>query len=173
MTTTDHKTAAALFYVIRELLHGGKLSEGGTFSIPCGGSSTLALERRIGQNGQPETFLTVTKNGNSISFKFAVVQCKVAKNGQVTTEEIEGELMAFCDMLHGYLREVNAGAHLNKLLWGGETGLNVENNLDSLQVDWRQAGQQQPAEHQRPWNNNQSYTNNRSYSNNQYSNTYQ
>lgn len=115
MTTANFDGAFALYKMALDIVNGGTAAQGGLLSVPCAGGAALILERKMGQNGQMETYLVISKNNTSIPFRFSTHQMQVSENGQMITKTIESGLGAFLKTLDGYLTGINAERHLNKL----------------------------------------------------------
>ena len=133
MTTITYEGAAALYFVAHDILFGNNPLQEVTLTIQCAGSATLVLERVLGQGDQPETFLVVTKNNETIAFKFNTIESKVRQNGQNMIRVIDAGLIAFYKILIGYLTGINASGHLNKL----------GDDLEALQDEWQHMTGQQ------------------------------
>lgn len=115
MTTTNYEGAAALYIVANKIIAGEKESDGMILTIPCAGGASLTLERKLGQNGQLDTWFVISKNNAVIPFKFITHQVQVKENGQMVTKIIQAGLGAFAKTIEGYLTGINASRHLNKL----------------------------------------------------------
>ena len=115
MTTANFDAAFALFKMASDIINGGPAANGGLLNVPCGNGAALILERKMGQTGQMETYLVISKNNVTIPFRFNTHQMQVKENGQMVTKTIESGLGAFLKTLDGYLTGINADRHLNKL----------------------------------------------------------
>jgi hypothetical protein len=76
----------------------------------------LMLERKPDDDGQMAVFLTIEKNGQSISFRFKTRTFKVTENGQESTMVVQSGLMAFAKTLEAYLTGTSISYHLKKML---------------------------------------------------------
>ena len=154
VTTVTYEGAAALYIIAHGILFGKVAAQEVVLTIPCAGGASLVFERKPGQNGQMETFLMVTKNNDSIVFKFNTDQYKCIKNNQVVVETIETGLGVFYKILDSYLMATNASGHLNKL----------GDDLEALQDEWQHMKEQQA--HNAAGNNNQGNSNGHQFGNN-------
>jgi len=114
MTTINWDQAAAIYIVANDIINGKRAAQEISMTIPCAGGTSLALERTHGQTGQMETFLSINKNNESITFKFNIIEVQVKENNQMVVKVIEAGLGAFAKILEGYLEGINANAHLDK-----------------------------------------------------------
>lgn len=112
-TTVNFESAFALYQMSKDIIDG-KLQQG-SIDIPCANNAMLRFERHLGQNGQPETVLTLTKNNAIIPFVFATHMQQVTENGKMETRIIETGLGVFMKTVEGYLTGINADRHLDKL----------------------------------------------------------
>lgn len=164
MTTVNFDGAFALYNVANDIIQGKTIQEV-LLTIPCAGGATLVIDRKLGQNGQMETYFVISKNNNSIPFKFNTSQVQIKENGQMITKTIETGLGAFVKTIDGYLVGINADRHLDKLTedfikskegQGGntfQTGTgysNRNNNQGGFKKSWNN--------NRKPYNNN--YNNN-------------
>ena len=112
-TTVNVEGAYALYHVAKEILEG-KVQETNV-TVQCL-SAQIILERKRAMNGEYETFLTISKNGVTIPFKFqSIVQQVREPNGQITTKQVDTGLGALMKTIEGYLTGINADRHLDKL----------------------------------------------------------
>lgn len=112
-TTVNFEGAYALYQAAKEILDG-KTQEN-KLLIPCLAGASILLERKIGQNGKPETIFSITKNNTTVAFRFQTIDQQVKENGQFVTKTIETGLGAFKMTIGGYLNGINADRHLDKL----------------------------------------------------------
>ena len=112
-TTVNWDSAYSLFQVSHEILNGDP-NKGYNLVVPCKDGS-LTLERKMSQNNQMETTLTIMKNNESIPFKFTTTTFQEILNGQSTSKTVESGLGTFAMTLHGYLTGINADRHLDKM----------------------------------------------------------
>ena len=110
MTTVNYAGAFGLWKSCYDIIHGN--AETLAVTIHCARNATLTLEKRA----PGEVFLTISKDSEIISHKFASLTTKVkGVNGVETIEVIEAGLGAFMKTVDGYLVSINADGHLNKL----------------------------------------------------------
>ena len=110
-TTVSQDSAFALYKFGTDIIQE-KISEG---SIQItGNNSIITLERKFSVSGF-ETTISLSKNGQTIVFKFATNTVSVKDNGVFKQTQIESGLGSFIKMLEGYLSGINADRHLNKL----------------------------------------------------------
>ena len=109
MTTVTYEGAYGIWKSCYNILHGSV--EASCLVIPCAGGATLTLEKKA----PGEVFLTINKNNQSISFKFASSTATVKENGLEVVKVVETGLGAFMKMVDGYLTGTNSSGHLNKL----------------------------------------------------------
>lgn len=110
-TTVSQDSAFALYKFGSDIVQ--EKTQEGTLSI-TGNNSVITLERKFSPTGF-ETILSISKNGQTIPFKFATTTLSVKENGIFKTTQIESGLGAFTKMLEGYLSGINSDRHLNKL----------------------------------------------------------
>lgn len=115
MTTANFEAAFAIYKAANDIIQGGEGAKGSLLNVPCAQGASLTLERKIGQNGQMETWFIITKNNASVPFKFNTHQIQVKENEQMVTKVIESGLGALVKTLDGYLTGINADRHLDKL----------------------------------------------------------
>lgn len=113
ITTIDFDSAYLLWSTIKDIEDGKDIT--GTIPIPCGPDATLEFERKPGPNGFMESFLNISKNNITISFKFRTIIANVNVNGQPMQKVIEVGLGSFSKTINGYLEGINADRHLDKL----------------------------------------------------------
>jgi len=162
-TSVDYSGAYALYKAASDIVEGKESSQGTHLVIPCNEAS-LVFERRPGQNGQMDTFISISKNNMTIPFKFTTHQIQQKENGQMITKTIESGLGAFIKTIEGYLTGINADRHLDKLT----------EEYVKLQEGKPQQGFQSGSGYQNKgnWNNNKkgNWNNNRKNYNNNYGN---
>jgi hypothetical protein len=112
-TTIDYEAAFLLVNVIDRILEGKEQIEG-SIDVPCGTDARLEFSRNV-NNGRPETWLNLTKNGITIGFLFDTRVINIKVDGQFKQEIVETGLGSFKKTLNGYLEGINAERHLNKL----------------------------------------------------------
>nr|WP_092067927.1 hypothetical protein [Dendrosporobacter quercicolus]NSL46847.1 hypothetical protein [Dendrosporobacter quercicolus DSM 1736] len=83
--------------------------------LQCNNNTTLIFEYKPDQYNQMDSYLTINKNNETISFKFKTHIYRVKEKGQMVTKIIQSGLGAFARMLDGYLPGINADGHLNKI----------------------------------------------------------
>lgn len=154
-TTVNFEGAYALYQVSKEIIEG-KINEM-DMNIPCAAGANLNFQCKF-NNGQLDVIFSISKNNNTIPFKFATMVQNVKNgNGQMETRYIHTGLGAFMKTVEGYLNGINADRHLDKLT--DDYVKNIQNNSQSTQ---QQNNQQQ--------NNQQNYNNRNNYNRNNYNN---
>lgn len=155
MTTANFDGAFALFKTASDIINGKEAAQGALLNVPCGSGAAIILERKMGQSGQMETYIIISKNNANIPFRFNTHQIQIKENGQMVTKVIESGLGTFVKTLEGYLTGINADRHLDKLTddfikskegqpaAGGNGG-----NSNSFQTG---------SGYQKPWQNNGGY----------------
>lgn len=153
-TTVNFEGAYALYNVSKNIIDRN-MNEC-DISIPCAAGATLNLRRSISQSGSLETIFIISKNGNSIPFKFQTINMQISyDNGQKGIKVIESGLGAFMKTIEGYLNGINADRHLDKL---------TDDYVKSIGGDQQQNSNSQQSS---PNQLNQNYKNN-NYRNNNY-----
>ena len=110
MTTVNYDGAYGLWQACHYIIHSN--AETLTATIHCARNATLTIEKKA----PGEVFITISKDGQFVSHKFASLTAKVKEEGGVeTVEVIEAGLGVFMKTIDGYLSHINADAHLNKL----------------------------------------------------------
>jgi len=115
MTTVNWDGAFALYKVAHDIINGKDAANGVFLTIPCAGGAALILERKMGTNGQMETFFVISKNNETIPFKFSTHSIQVKENNQMIDKIIETGLGTFLKTIDGYLGGINADRHLDKM----------------------------------------------------------
>jgi hypothetical protein len=116
LTTTVNYEGAALLYQIAMLIIYGKYSENEIKTVlQCNNNATLTFEYKYDQNNQFVAYLTINKNNESISFKFATHTYKVKEDGQIITKVMQSGLGVFAKIIDGYLTATGADRHSDKL----------------------------------------------------------
>lgn len=147
-TTVNFEGAFALYQTAKDIIDG-KVQEV-NLQIPCAGGANLQFDRRMEQNGQMETYLTIMKNNVTIAFRFPVIFVQVKENGKNVTKTVESGLGAFMKTVEGYLTGINADRHLDKLT---EEYAKLQNGQGGQpQNNFRQGGGQQQNWQKRPYN---------------------
>ena len=98
------------------------------------GDTTIILEYVRDQHNQLVASLTISKNNQSFSYKFAYRTYQVKEDGQVITKVMQSELGAFAKTIEGYLIGTGADRHLAKMPDG------YENSQDENQQSFNAAG---------------------------------
>lgn len=106
--------AASMFVDLADDIIAGKI-QGCDIPIECAPGAALKLHRGVGQDGKPETIISITRNNTTIPFKFNTVQCTAVENGQQVTKIIETGLLAVKKTVEGYLNGINSDRHLDKM----------------------------------------------------------
>lgn len=148
-TTISQDSAYSIYQFGTDILNG-KIQEG-VLQL-TGNNSIITLERKFSPNGF-ETIISLSKNGQTIPFKFATNSVSVKENGVFKQTQIDSGLGSFTKMIEGYLSGINSDRHLNKL---------TDDYVKSLEEQKPTTPQtQQPAYQQKPqyqqkkqWNNN-------------------
>ena len=133
-TTVNWEGAFALWKACYEIIFNS--ADTLNVTIPCNQASLILEKKAPG-----EVFVTISKNNETIPFKFSSLSSTKTKDGQQIVEIIETGLGAFMKTINGYLEGVNSARHLDKLT---EEFAKLKEN----------AGQQQP------WKN-KNFNNNR------------
>jgi len=115
ITTINREGAAALLNVCDEILLGSV--EATILTLQCANDVTLTLEMKA----PGEVYLVISKDNQTIPFKFASRTVSVRENGINTTKVIESGLRAFMGVPTSYLLATNMAAHSAKLGEGFET----------------------------------------------------
>ena len=151
MTTTNWENAYSLWKTCNDILNGTISSC--MLTIMCSNDTMLTLERRpipmMNSSGQMETIFAITKNNETIPFKFKTTQINVMENGQSITKTIECGLGAFAKTLDSYLLGTNTERHLNKM---------TEDYVKLIQNN-NQNQDKQNYQYKKPWQKKQ-YSNN-------------
>ena len=149
-TTVNYEGAYALYQAANDIIMD-KVQQT-TLSVPCNGA-TLILERKLGLNGQMETFFSISKNNVTIPFRFNTIDQQVNINGQPQTRTINVGLGAFAKTIEGYLTGINADRHLDKL---------TEDYAKSQEQNAPQNNTPNQS-YNRPYNNRRKYYNNNNF----------
>ena len=113
-TTINLDSAFALYEAGRQIIQQNPKYSVMQLFIPCKDAS-LVLDRK-NNNGEYETFLTITKGNQTIPFKFSTRTVNVtAPDGNKINMVIESGLGGFVKTIEGYLTGINSDRHLNKL----------------------------------------------------------
>lgn len=126
-TSIDYAAAYALYSIAGNILNNVNDTSAVSTNIPINGGNLL-FERKM-ENNSMETYLTVNKEGKTLSFKFA--KLSYTKNG--SQSYIDTGLGIFHQTLSGYLTGINADRHLDKLTedYVKSLGGNDANNQNS------------------------------------------
>ena len=122
-TSIDYEAAYALYDIAGKILHQSDTSNISAV-IPINGGNLL-FERKM-ENNAMESYLTVNKEGKTLSFKFA--KLAYTKNG--TQSYIDAGLGTFRQTLAGYLSGINADRHLDKLTEDYVKSINGNNDAN-------------------------------------------
>lgn len=160
MTTVNFEGAFALYKTASDIINGNTTNEV-LLKVPCAGGAALTLERKLGLNGQMETFFIITKNNNSIPFKFNTLQIQVKENGQMITKIVETGLGTFTKTIEGYLVGINSDRHLDKLTEDFIKSKEGQQGNNSFQTNsGYQSRNNNSGGYKKPWNNNRKPYNN-------------
>ena len=112
-TSVNYDGASFFYQVARQII------DGRTFEImaklSCLNNASLLLENKPDKNNQMSTYLSISKNNETIPFKFKVQEYQSRENGRMVTKVIQSGLGTFAMMLQGYLTGIGADLHLSKL----------------------------------------------------------
>jgi len=114
MTTVNWDGAFSLFKTAMDIIEGREAAQGVFLSISCASGATLILDRKPGQDNQMETLFVISKNNETIPFKFSTQSVQVKENNQMVTKIIECGLGTFAKTINGYLEGINSDRHLDK-----------------------------------------------------------
>jgi hypothetical protein len=171
-TTINYEGAALLQYAAMDIIKNINHTDTMRVPVECNNGVRVVLERKLDQNNQMTTWLSIEKNGETVLFKFDTKIIQITKNGQNISQIIESGLLVFIKIIEGYLTGINADRHLNKLT---EDFAKAQENKQP-QGDGNQ--QQQQGGYQNKYQNNgyqkKPYNNyKKPYQNNGYQNNYQ
>lgn len=110
--SVNFQNAFALYQVSKDIIDG-KIQEC-NFNLKETYDATVTFERKMGQSGQMETSLTLSRNNQTIPFIFEVMTSQVKINGKPQVKVVESGLGSFMKTLEGYLTGINSDRHLDK-----------------------------------------------------------
>lgn len=131
--------------------------------IECNNGVRIIFERKLDQNNQMSSWLSIDKNGETVPFKFSSKIININKNGQATTKIIETGVLVLIKIIEGYLTGINASRHLNKLT----------EDFAKAQENKQPGAQQQGGYQNKPYNNNYQKKPYNNYQKKPYNNNYQ
>lgn len=114
-TSINYEMVTFLYLVSKSIIDGKYAEQQVSAVLQCNNNTTLILEYKPDQYNQMDSYLTINKNNETISFKFKTHIYRVKENGQMITKIIQSGLGAFVKTLDGYLTGINADGHLNKI----------------------------------------------------------
>jgi hypothetical protein len=114
-TTINFEGAALLNQAANDVLSTMAPTDTMNVSIECNNGVRIIFERKLDQNNQMSSWLTIEKNGEAIPFKFETKTIQMTKNGQAITKIVETGVSVLQKTIEGYLTGINADRHLNKL----------------------------------------------------------
>ena len=116
LSTTINHEGASFFYLTAMSILNGKDSENQVEAVlSCSNNTSIILEYKPDQSNQMSAYLVISKNNQSIPFRFSIHQYRVSENGRVVTKVIQTGLGVFAGVLEGYLAGIGADGHLAKL----------------------------------------------------------
>ena len=114
-TSINYEMATFLYLVAKSVIADQYAEQQISAVLQCNNHTTLIFEHKPDQYNQMDSYLTINKNNETISFKFKTHIYRVKENGQMITKIIQSGLGALAKTLDGYLTGINADGHLNKI----------------------------------------------------------
>jgi hypothetical protein len=149
-TTVNWEGAFQLYELARDILDG-KIQEG-SVTIQCMSGVTLLLERKREPNGEFATYFVISKQNDSIPFKFSTGTKKIVENGQVVEKVIEAGLGVFLKTLNGYLEGINCDRHLDKVTEDYVKSIETKND-ENTSFQTNSSYQNNNGGYKKPYNN--------------------
>lgn len=155
MTTVSFDGAFALHQIAMDIINGKEASKGVLLVIPCASGVQLILERKPNQTGQMETMFLISRNNETIPFKFSTNSYQTNENGQQVTKVVESGLGTFAKTIEGYLTGINSDRHLNKMTEDYIKSLGEGNQQFQTGSGYQpKGGYNNSGGYQKKWNNN-------------------
>lgn len=114
-TTINFEGAELLYQAAEDVLKTMAPNDTMRAPIECNNGVRIVFERKLDQNNQMASWLTIEKNGAMIPFKFETKTIQMTRNGQNMTKIIETGVGVLKKTIEGYLTGINSERHLNKL----------------------------------------------------------
>ena len=114
-TSIDHAGAKDFLQIIKPILDGKDPNTQITASLPCGKSASLNFEYKLEKDGHMGAYLTISKDGNTVPFKFETFKYKSYEDGEVITNVLQTGLSTFAKILEGYIASAGVDDQWNRV----------------------------------------------------------
>ena len=115
-TAIDCDGAISFYPTVKAALEGPDSKKEIMVSLPCGSNATLTFEYKSEQNGHMGAYLVISKNNQTIPFRFETHQFRVYNSeGKWVTIATQTGLRSFVKILDDYIKRSRADSQANKL----------------------------------------------------------